>query len=153
ETVIGCTWNVTNPATTVDDRGTVLRRDDRRSEGESEYVRVFDIGFAGSTNVRPGPVPTYQVLPDGTRKLVLLPLFHGNDAMPIPDGIYIGTDSVNPEQRTGLFTLRNVEEISIVGAPGRTSLAMQMALINHCELMKYRFAVLDGPPPPGDSIP
>jgi phage tail sheath protein FI len=51
-----------------------------------------------------------------------------------------------------LFTLRNVEEISIIGAPGRTSTAMLAALINHCELMRYRFAVLDGAPPPNDSM-
>ena len=29
--------------------------------------------------------------------------------------------------------------------PGRTTAVMQNALIAHCELMRYRFAVLDGP--------
>ena len=29
---------------------------------------------------------------------------------------------------------------------------MQGALINHCELMRYRFAVLDGPRPPQDTL-
>jgi phage tail sheath protein FI len=29
---------------------------------------------------------------------------------------------------------------------------MQNALINHCELMRYRFAVLDGPRPPQDTL-
>ena len=29
---------------------------------------------------------------------------------------------------------------------------MQNALINHCELMRYRFAVLDGPRPPHDTL-
>ncbi|HEX6323551.1 MAG TPA: phage tail sheath C-terminal domain-containing protein, partial [Vicinamibacterales bacterium] len=154
ETVIGCTWNLNSPATLADDRGRVLRRADRRSEGESQYVRVFDAGHAASTGFRPGPVATYDVRPGSTPRLVLLPLGGGSDSVgTVTDSTYIGLDNVSPELRTGLFTLRNIEEISIVAAPGRTSVAMQNALINHCELMRYRFAVLDGQPPPGDSIP
>ena len=34
---------------------------------------------------------------------------------------YIGQDDQDPEARTGLHSLRNIEEISIVAAPGRTS--------------------------------
>jgi phage tail sheath protein FI len=154
EKVIGCTWNLLNPATQQDDRNRALRRSDRRSEGESQYIRVLDAGFAASQNVRPGPVASYEQRPGAPRKLVLLPLGGGfDDIGSITDQTYIGQDNVNPEQRTGLFTLRNVEDISIIGAPGRTTPAIQNALINHCELMRYRFAVLDGPPPPADSIP
>ena len=29
---------------------------------------------------------------------------------------------------------------------------LQQALIDHCEVMRYRFAVLDGPPPPDDTL-
>ncbi|MCB0251878.1 MAG: phage tail sheath family protein, partial [Anaerolineae bacterium] len=47
---------------------------------------------------------------------------------------------------------RNIEEISIIAAPGRTSAVLQGALINHCELMRYRFVALDGPPPPNDTM-
>jgi hypothetical protein len=151
--VIGCTWDLLNPATQHDDRNRALRRSDRRSEGESQYVRVLDAGFGTSQNVRPGPVASYQQLPGAPRKLLLLPLGGGfDDIGGITDQTYIGRDNVNPEQRTGLFTLRNVEDISIVGAPGRTTRAIQNALINHCELMRYRFAVLDGAPPPSDSM-
>ena len=154
ETVIGCTWNMASTATLADDRGRVLRRADRRSEGESQYVRVLDVGNAASTGFRPGPVATYDLRPGSTPRLVLLPLGGGNDMLAgVNDMTYIGLDNVSPELRSGLFTLRNIEEISIVAAPGRTSVAMQSALINHCELMRYRFAVLDGQPPPGDSIP
>jgi phage tail sheath protein FI len=145
---------LTTNATTLDDRGHALRRADRRSEGESSYVRVFDIGNAGSTGLRPGPVASYQARPGSTAKLVLLPLGGGDDAIAtINNDTYIGLDNIIPEQRTGLCTMRNIEEISIVGAPGRTGVTMQNALINHCELMRYRFAVLDGLPPPTDSIP
>ncbi|MCK0509727.1 phage tail sheath C-terminal domain-containing protein [Aromatoleum buckelii] len=149
--VVGTTWNMTTTATTFDDAGRPLRRADRRSEGESDYIRVLDV--APSTGVRPGPVATYDVRPGVPPRLVLLPLGNGTDMVPgITDATYIGTDSVDPEQRTGLFTLRNVEEISIVAAPGRTNVQMQSALINHCELMRYRFVALDGAPPPADSM-
>jgi phage tail sheath protein FI len=145
---------MTSSATTADDRGAALRRADRRSEGESQYVRVFDIGNATSLGLRPGPVATYEQRPGSTPRLVLLPLEGGNDMLAgVNDATYIGADHVSPEQRTGLFTLRNIEEVSIVAAPGRTNVTMQAALINHCELMRYRFAVLDGQAPPGDSIP
>jgi len=151
ERVIGATWNMTNPAVTVDDSGRALRRSDRRSEGESAYIRVRDL--APSTGLRAGPVAEYEVRADGTQRLILLPLAHGDDALGVvTDLTYIGDDNIDPEQRTGLFTLRNIEDISIVAAPGRTSASMQAALINHCELARYRFAVLDGPPPPADTM-
>jgi phage tail sheath protein FI len=48
--------------------------------------------------------------------------------------------------------LRNEEDISLVAVPGRTSAAIQSRLIEHCETMRYRFAVLDCPQPPNDSL-
>jgi hypothetical protein len=151
ERVIGTTWNMTNPTVTLDDSGRALRKSDRRSEGESSYIRVRDL--ARSTGVRAGPVAEYEKRPDGTQRLILLRLAHGDDGLStLADPTYIGQDNVEPELRTGLFTLRNMEDISIIAAPGRTSVAMQAALINHCELARYRFAVLDGPPPPADTM-
>jgi phage tail sheath protein FI len=152
--VMGCTWDMTNATVTVDDTvpvGRPLRLADRRSEGESSYVRVLDL--APATGFRLAPTASYETRPDGTRRLILLPLANGDDALgTVSDTTYIGNDNVQPELRTGLFTLLNIEEISIVTVPGRTSVAMQAALINHCEFMRYRFAVLDGSPPPQDSL-
>src|SRR5437879_7212438 len=77
----------------------------------------------------------------------------GDDATGgINDIIYKGQDDDEPNLRTGLASLRNEEEIAIVAVPGRTSAAMQGALIDHCNLMRYRFAVLDGPSPPTDAL-
>jgi phage tail sheath protein FI len=77
----------------------------------------------------------------------------GDDSIPtIIDDTYIGQDDPEPDNRTGLQSLRNVEEVSIVGCPGRTRPAIQGALIDHCELMRYRFAVLDGELPPNDTL-
>jgi phage tail sheath protein FI len=36
--------------------------------------------------------------------------------------------------------------------PGRTSATLQQGLIDHCELMRYRFAVLDTSPEPHDTV-
>jgi uncharacterized protein len=55
--------------------------------------------------------------------------------------------------KNGLLALEGIEDISIVAAPGYSALpkqddvfAVQNALINHCEKMRYRIAVLDTPP-------
>jgi phage tail sheath protein FI len=66
-----------------------------------------------------------------------------NQLATLSDLDYKGQDNVDPQKRTGLYTLKNIEEISIVGIPGRISQRIQEELINHCELMRYRFAVLD----------
>jgi phage tail sheath protein FI len=77
----------------------------------------------------------------------------GNDSLPLlDDSVYVGTDAVDPEDRTGLQSLKNVEDISIVAVPGRTSVTLQGAVIAHCEEMRFRFAVLDAQRPPLDAI-
>ncbi|HEY4943553.1 MAG TPA: phage tail sheath C-terminal domain-containing protein [Rhizomicrobium sp.] len=150
--VIGTTWTP-SPAFT-DDDGTPLRLVDNRSEGGSQYIRVHDDGDStAQQSIRLGPEFLIDVLPDGRRLPARLPLTDGDDQIgAIGDDTYIGDDAVEPRDRTGLNTLRNVETISIVAVPGRTSAAMQGALVNHCELMRYRFAVLDAQRPPADSL-
>jgi hypothetical protein len=161
ETVIGTTWNLG----ATDDNGSPphpLRLDDRRSEGESRYLRVYDFGKdaigAGEPDttlqsIRLGPEPLVDLLPDGRARAARHELADGNDAVgTISDDTYIGIDDSEPLKRTGLLSLRNEEEISIVACPGRTGAALQAALIEHCELMRYRFAVLDAQRPPKDSL-
>src|SRR5207247_105379 len=60
------------------------------------------------------------------------------------DGSYIGKDG-GPGARTGLKCFEEIDEISIVAAPGQTSPAVQDALLTHCETRKDRFALLDSP--------
>jgi len=55
----------------------------------------------------------------------------------------IGEDSTVAKDRTGLFALKNIDEISLVSIPNGTSQRIQNALIAHCEDMKNRFAILD----------
>jgi len=156
--VIGTTWT---PGAPLDHDGLPVRRADRRSEGGSAYIRVRDRAWslplvqqtAALQSIRPGPEFLIDVLPDGRREPARRSLHGGGDAIgTLQDRDYIGDDSPDPELRTGMNALRNIEEISIVGAPGRIGAELQGALISHCELMRYRFAVLDAMPPPADSI-
>jgi hypothetical protein len=144
---IGTTWS----GTVNDDDNRPLRLFDHRSEGESAYIRVRD--QAPTQNIRLGPEPLVDILPDGRKRPTRLPLRGGDDMINfVLDSTYMGQDDPDPENRTGLHSLRNIEEISIVACPGRTSTAIQNALINHCELMRYRFAVLDAHRPPNDAM-
>ncbi len=163
ERVIGVTWDDA-PGVTQDHAGRPLRLSDHRSEGESGYIRLRDQAqlivdpddrLAELELVRPGPEPLIDILPDGRLRPARLRLERtmGDDAIAtLTDDLYIGQDNPTPELRTGLQSLRNIEEISIVACPGRTSVQIQNALINHCEMMRYRFAVLDGRQPPGDTL-
>jgi uncharacterized protein len=158
--IIGTTFSST-PGTTVDDDQKALRLYDRRSEGESWYVRVRDAAKSlaeparttALESVRLGPETLFDILPDGRRRAARHSLEEGDDSIgTLSDATYIGNDSATPEERTGLHSLRNIEDISIVACPGRTSAQLQNALIIHCELMRYRMAVLDGLRPPSDSL-
>ena len=60
------------------------------------------------------------------------------------DSRYIGKDN-GPGARTGLKCFEEIDEISLVAAPGVTSPAVQDAMLTHCEVRKDRFAVLDSP--------
>lgn len=134
-----------------------LRITDRRPEGGSMYIRVRDRAAtqAVEEGVRPGPEPLVDVLPSGQTRQARHRLEQTLGADSIATLIadhYIGQDDPNPENRKGLHSLRNIEEISILSCPGQTGSQIQDALINHCELMRYRFAVLDGPRPPQDTL-
>ena len=60
------------------------------------------------------------------------------------DARYIGKD-LGPGARTGLKCFEEIDEISLVAAPGVLSPAVQDAILTHCEMRKDRFAVLDSP--------
>lgn len=74
-------------------------------------------------------------------------------AMPAPkkvpdagnrDALYVGKDN-GPGARSGLKCFEEIDEISLVAAPGQISPAVQDALLTHCETRKDRFAILDSP--------
>jgi phage tail sheath protein FI len=65
---------------------------------------------------------------------------------------FIGTD-LGPGNRTGIAALIDAPSISIIGAPGITDQDVQDALIIQCELLKYRFAILDPASSPTGGTP
>jgi len=108
------------------------------TEKSSQFIRVEDV----SKTVDPAekvPLPTQDKEPGWK-------LSGGHDGIPDKDNIntvYQGKPNDDPSQRTGLYTLKNIDGISLVAIPGITTQHIQNQLIIHCETMKYRFAVLD----------
>jgi phage tail sheath protein FI len=77
-------------------------------------------------------------------------LANGDDAfgdLSVDD--FVGQDG-GSGNRTGIQALEDIEEISLVAAPGMWSSTVSSALILHSEQLRYRFAVID--PPVGLSI-
>lgn len=78
----------------------------------------------------------------------------GSDGQrPTPEA-YQGSENPSNGIKSGLLSLEDLEEISIVAAPGYSHnwntrqasiLAITQYLINHCTRMRYRVAVLDSP--------
>jgi uncharacterized protein len=90
--------------------------------------------------------------------LVEFPLTGGNDGLRPGAAEYEGTDDETTTFKTGLKQFEDVEDISIVAAPGSTAdyknyrndaNAVYGLLIAHATLMRYRIAVLDSPPEMG----
>jgi hypothetical protein len=153
ERIIGATYT---PGTDIDDAQppNPVRRWDRRSEGESWYVRVLDLAAIGARQAtRIGPETLVDVMPSGLERPARHRLSGGDDSVAgMNDPMYRGADSTEPANRTGIFTLKNLQTVSLVAIPGQVSAALQQGLIDHCEEMRYRFAVLDGPPPMNDTV-
>ncbi|MDX5297956.1 MAG: phage tail sheath subtilisin-like domain-containing protein, partial [Gammaproteobacteria bacterium] len=126
--------------------GSLSRATGRASaSGAAELIRLSDLSFEddGATDV------------DGAAALRLAEPFAGvvrtltdgdDDLEGIDEATYIGEASDDPEDRTGIHSLANRDDISLVAVPGQTGVDVQNALINHCEAMQYRFAVLDSAP-------
>jgi len=82
---------------------------------------------------------------------VVIPLIGGADGKALTLGEFSGVE--NPDgTKSGLRALEDLEDISIVAAPGSTAdrdesavRAIQGALVSHAERMRYRIAVLDTP--------
>jgi phage tail sheath protein FI len=123
------------------------RLTDRRPEGASWLIRTKDTAATATAQeaARLGPEALIDVLPNGLQR----PARHlldrdGDDSIAtVDDQMYLGQDDPEPLNRTGIFALLNVPQISIVAIPGQGSGQVQAALIDHCEHTLYRFAVLD----------
>ena len=136
ETFANLTWN-DNP--------------DQASFARYYLDRINDPEFGSrlvTIEVTPGGVvlPTTQPTTDEGFPAFLLGGTNGS-ALTAVD--LIGTDD-GPNHRFGIQALSERRDIALVAVPGVTDEIVQQALITHCELLKYRFAVLDGRP--GQSV-
>lgn len=111
------------------------------TEKSSQFIRVEDVSQT-VVLAEKVPLPTQDKEPGWK-------LSGGNDGIPAAadiNTVFEGKPSDEPSERTGLYTLKNIDGISLVAIPGITTQHIQNKLIIHCETMRYRFAVLD----PGD---
>lgn len=76
-------------------------------------------------------------------------LENGSDGSALAAIDLIGRDN-GPGQRTGIEALKERDDIAICAVPGVWDPVVQSALLTHCELMRYRIAVLDGRPGQSD---
>jgi len=65
---------------------------------------------------------------------------------------YVARVTKEDEISSALDAFELVDDISLVAAPGFTSLKTRSAIVTHCEKMGNRFAILDGPPT-ADTLP
>ncbi|HEX8224040.1 MAG TPA: phage tail sheath C-terminal domain-containing protein [Allosphingosinicella sp.] len=79
--------------------------------------------------------------PSGADGLTLTATTAGLDAAPAAADMR-GTDT-GPGTRTGLRALEEIDDISIIVAPGWGDTSVQAAMIEQCERLKYRVALLD----------
>ncbi|TVR60014.1 MAG: phage tail sheath protein [Gemmatimonadales bacterium] len=118
------------------------------NSGEAELIRLSDLTIGDDGEPVADAAPRRTVRPF---QGVSMFMAGGRDDLgSIDDNTFVGVDADDPDARTGIHSLRNEEGISIVAVPGRTSVTVQNALLDHCELMRYRFAVVE--PPAGSGI-
>jgi phage tail sheath protein FI len=99
----------------------------------SSLIRVA----GGADNAREDPF-TMPSAPNGLSVV----LTKGANGTAPTDDAYVGVDN-GPGQRTGLRALEDIDQVSIVIAPGMNSQTIQNFMIIHCETLKDRFAILD----------
>ncbi|HIH44096.1 MAG TPA: phage tail sheath family protein [Candidatus Methanoperedenaceae archaeon] len=109
---------------------------------ESPYASASDF-----TRQDPFDMPTNNTLIIGEQSSRLcIRLSGGNDGTVsgLTAADFIGKD-LGPGKRSGIEAFKDIDEVSILAAPGNTDLNVQLALVSQCENLKDRFAVLDIP--------
>ena len=89
----------------------------------------------------PGTHPFFY--PSAANGLADTPGTAGSDGTAVPTPIDVLGKDLGPNQKTGLLALEDIDEVAILAAPGLADVAVQAGLIDQCERLLYRFAVLD----------
>jgi uncharacterized protein len=128
--------------------GRILDRDDPADETSVVYLRWdADHRGRGVDERILSALDLAASLPAAER------LAGGNDGLMITADDLMGAEA-NPDNAlqtaTGLYALADVEDIAIVAAPDAATMADPFVaasnLVTHAELLRYRIAVVDGPP-------
>jgi len=115
----------------------------------SRLVWVQPPGIGGLPGSEDFNLTTHPATPDG---FPMSPNVIGAETRVDLDDTWVGVDN-GPGARSGIQSLGDLRDVSIIAAPGKTSPAIQLALIDQCELLRYRFAILDGQrDPAGGSV-
>jgi uncharacterized protein len=101
---------------------------------KSSLVQVLTApGFSDSD------LPAFPASPNGN----WLALTGGDDKLDeLSVDDFVGVDG-GSGKRTGIQALEDITDISICMVPGMWSTTIQSSLIQHCEALRYRFAILD----------
>jgi uncharacterized protein len=118
-------------------------------------IEIANLMLAHATSSIGGPVTVPNMIQGNvTQPTYTIQLQDGQDGFWPTSFQYQGTeDQDNPLNKTGLYALEDLSNVSIVAAPGSTYNAAPGGdaqettnyLIAHCEKMLYRIAVLDSP--------
>ena len=101
--------------------------------GRSKLVTATALGGLTTDPVAfPTPaVGSWLTLADGS---------DGLDGLSVAD--FVGVDG-GSGKRTGIVALEDIDEVSVCAVPGVWAGTVESALVNHCEQLKDRFAILD----------
>ncbi len=81
------------------------------------------------------------LFPSGDDGLNIAVTIAGTDV--VPDAAAIRGVDNGPGQRSGLRALEEIADISIIAVPGVGEISVQEAMIEQCERLKYRVALMD----------
>lgn len=108
----------------------------------NERSQLVEIQTANSANFPLKTVndaSTFPITPQGG----WLRLSGGDDALgSLSTDDFVGVDG-GSGKRTGIQSLEDIDEVSLCFVPGMWASSIQSALIQHCEVLKDRFAILD----------
>jgi uncharacterized protein len=96
-------------------------------------INTDDTGVVRAEAVEPPPV---AAPPDTVPVTATVDTVGAAETLPLGDGDFI----------QALDTLRRIDEVSLVACPDRTTAAVQTAIIDHCQQLADRFAILDSAP-------
>lgn len=143
-------WTKTPPKPIVDPTDSAKKKDPNRRE--PAIVEIYD-----NLSANPNSSDYCEKKINGISVLIeincagekrpkntsLQQLKDGKDGYAVTLNEYKGTGSTEPGKKTGLAAFGEIDEISIVVAPNENDInGLTGAVVEHCELMKDRFAII-----------